>query len=169
MPRIKPERYDDWDKCSRLLKLLSLFEQNWFIDKKYLKKYVYRIPKPEKETDKILKKMITTLEQISSDPYARRVMEEEEFMAMNIEFWKKSIVNKDSIIANRDSIIAAVSAELSQRDTIIANKDNIIANRETIIAAVSAELSQKDKELSQSNKELEEYKRRYGTLNGATH
>ena len=64
--------------------------------------------------------MIAKLGQIASDPYARRVMEEEEFMAMNIDFWKKSIVNKDSIIANRD-------------------------------------------------KELEEYKRRYGTINGAIH
>ena len=126
VPRIIPERYDDWNKCSRLLKLLSLFEQNYFVDKKYLKKYVYRIPKAktetetenETETDKILKKMITKLEQIAVDPYTRRVMEEEEFMAMNIDFWKKSIDNKDSIIA-------AVSAE------------------------------------------LEEYKRRYGKLNGA--
>ena len=78
--------------------------------------------------------MITKLGQIASDPYARRVMEEEEFMAMNIDFWKKSIVNKDSIIA-------AVSAE---RDIAW----NTIA--------------QKDKELSQRDKELEEYKRRYG-------
>ena len=87
VPRITPERYDDWGKCSRLLKLLSLFEQNYFVDKKYLKKYVYHIPEPkpetekENETDKILKKMITKLGQIASDPYARRVMEEEEFMA----------------------------------------------------------------------------------------
>ena len=83
--------------------------------------------------------MITTLEQIAADPYTRRVMEEEEFMAMNIDFWKKSIVNKDSIIADKDSIIAIVSAELAQRD----------------------------KELVQRNKELEEYRRRYGKINGA--
>jgi len=131
VPRITPERYMDWKKCSRLLKLLSLFEQNYFVDKKYLKKYVYRIT--ENETDKILKKMIATLEQIAADPYARRVMEEEEFMTMNIDFWKQTIVNKDSIIA-----------------------------------AVSAELAQRDKELVQRDKELEEYRRRYGKLNGAT-
>ena len=184
VPRIKPERYDDWDKCSRLLKLLSLFEQNWFVDKKYLKKYVYHIPEPkpeiekenENETDKILKKMIAKLGQIASDPNARRVMEEEEFMAMNIDFWKKSIVNRDSIIANRDSIIAAVSAELSQSNNIIAavsaERDiarNTIAQREKELSQRDKELSQKDKELSQRDKELEEYKRRYGTLNGATH
>ena len=107
----------------RQIRKTSLFEQNWFVDKKFLKKYVYRIT--ETETDKILKKMIATLEKIAADPYTRRVMEEEEFMAMNIDFWKQTIVNKDSIIA-----------------------------------AVSAELAQKDKE-------LEEYRRRYGKLNGA--
>ena len=82
-------------------------------------------------------------------------MEEEEFMAMNIDFWKKSIVNKDSIIANRDK-------ELAQRDSIIANRDSIIA-------AVCAERDIAWNTISQKDKELEEYKRRYGTINGATH
>jgi len=91
--------------------------------------------------------MITTLEQIAADPYTRRVMEEEELMAMNIDFWKKTIVNKDSIIAQMDSTIA-------NKDSIIANRDSIIAQRDSIIA--------------QRDKELEEYRRRYGKLNGAT-
>ena len=105
--------------------------------------------------------MITTLEQIAADPYTRRVMEEEEFMAMNIDFWKRTIVNKDSIIESKDSIIE--------------NKDNIIVNKDNIIAAVSAErdiawstIAQRDKELAQKDKKLEEYIRRYGNLNGAT-
>ena len=82
--------------------------------------------------------MITKLEQITADSYARRVKEEEEFMAMNIDFWKKAIAKRDSIIANKDSIIAALNAELAQMN----------------------------KELEEIE-ELEEYRRRYGKLNDA--
>ena len=104
--------------------------------------------------------MITKLEQKAVDPYARRVMEEEEFMAMNIDFWKQTIVNKDSIIAYKDSIIAAVSAELVQSD-----KEKDIA-RNTIVQK-DKELAQRDKELAQRDKELEEYRCRYGKINDA--
>ena len=83
--------------------------------------------------------MITKLEQIAVDPYTRRVMEEEEFMAMNIDFWKKAISKRDSIIANKDSIIAALNAKLAQ---------------------INKEIEEFE--------ELEEYRRRYGKLNDTT-
>ena len=143
----------------------AVFKANYFVDKKFLKKYVYRIT--ENETDKILKKMIAKLQQIAADPYARREMEEEEFMAMNIDFWKRTIVNKDSIIS-------AVSAELAQRDKelVQTNKErdidrNTIAQRDKELAQTNKELAQRDKELAQKDKALEEYMRRYGKLNGA--
>ena len=75
-------------------------------------------------------------------------------MTMNIDFWKQTIVNKYSIIA-------AVSAELAQRD-----KELVQRNKERDIAWNT--IAQQDKELVQRDKELEEYRRRYGKLNGAT-
>ena len=50
--RMIPELFDNFEECSELIKLLSVFEQNYFIDKEYLKKYPYLI------THKIIKKMV---------------------------------------------------------------------------------------------------------------
>ena len=111
VPRIKAGRYSDWSKCSRLLKLLSLFEQNYFVDKSYLKKYIYPI---NSITDKSLEKMINRLIEIAADPYTRRVMEEEAFAAMNIDFWKQTIVDKDVIIAKKDDTIVALQHQLEK-------------------------------------------------------
>ena len=104
--------------------------------------------------------MITNLEQISADSYAKRVKEEEEFMAMNIEFWKKAITKRDSIIATKDNIIVT--------------KDSIIVALNAELAQINKELAQKNAELAQKNKELEEveeleeYRCRYGEINDAT-
>ena len=128
IPRVKPEMYNDWSKCSRLMKLLSLFEQNYFVDKNYLKKYKYPI---DSITDKPLEKMINTLRQIAADPHTRRVMEEEAFAAMNIDFLKQSIVNKDVII---DALQSSNDALQSSNDAL--------------------------------KNQLEEYRRKFGKLNG---
>ena len=97
--------------------------------------------------------MITNLEQISADSYARRVKEEEEFMAMNIEFWKKAIAKRDSIIVELNADLAQKNAELAQKNADLAQKN--------------AKLAQINKELEEIE-ELEEYKSRYGELNDAT-
>ena len=104
--------------------------------------------------------MVITLEKIAADPYTRRVMEEEEFMAMNIDFWKQTIVNKDSIIAS-------VIAERDMAWDTIAQKDNELAQKDNDLEAVSAERDDARNTLAQWGKELEEYKRKYGKLNGA--
>ena len=140
VPRINPEIYANWSECSRLMKLLSLFEQNYFVVKKHLKEYIYTISK----TDKILKKMINKLEQMASDSYTRRVMEEQEFAAMNMAFWKQAIVNKDNIIA-------AVSAE----------RDNAW-NTITALQSNNAALQSNNAALQH---QIEEYLIRYGKLN----
>jgi len=61
--RIMEQMYTDWEKCSELMKLLSLFVQNYFVDKKHTKIYPHII---NPETDKILHKMINALERISN-------------------------------------------------------------------------------------------------------
>ena len=97
IPRIEPERYSDWSKCSELLKLFSLFEQRNFVekDRKFLKKFIYTLT----ENDKILKKMVKILERIGADPYTMRVMEEQEFAAMNEEIWRYALAQRDSALA----------------------------------------------------------------------
>ena len=112
--------------------------------------------------------MVKFLEKIASDPYVRRVMEEREFMTMNIDFWKQTIVNKDSIIAQRDSLIATVVAERDMAWDTIAQKDNDLAQKDYDLEAVSAERDDARNTLAQRDKVIEEYMRRYGKLNGVS-
>ena len=98
--RIKPEMYSDWDNCSELLKILSVFEHNYFVDKKYFKNYPYPI------TNKILKKMVNTLESIAADPKTRRVMQEEEFAALNLAFLQNALAKKDIALAQKENALA---------------------------------------------------------------
>ena len=109
--RIKQEMYSDWDNCSELLKLLSVFEQNNFVDKKYFKKYPYPI------TNKIIETMVNTLERIVADPKTRRAMQEEEFAALNLAFFQDVVARKDNALAQKDNTIA-------QKDNALAQKDN---------------------------------------------
>ena len=85
VPRIKRDTYSEWDKCSELKKMLSLFEQDYFVDENFLKTYPYPI------TDKNIKKMVETLEYIAADPKIRRAMQEEYWAAQNEILWENQV------------------------------------------------------------------------------
>jgi len=122
-PRINNEMFVDWDNCSDLIKILSLFEQDYFIDKeeKTMKKYTYSI------TDKNLKKMVETLEYIAADPKIRRVMQEEYWAAQDEIMWEEGYAAlKNEIAANKNEIAA--------KDKSIAAKDAKIAELEQQLA-----------------------------------
>jgi len=98
--RIKQEMFDDLENCSELMKILSVFEQNYFTDKEYFKKYPYPI------TNKIIKKMVNTLERVAADPKMRRIMQEEEFAALDVAFLQDVVTRKDYALAQKDKEIA---------------------------------------------------------------
>ena len=106
--RIRPEIFDNLKNSSDLLKILSIFEQNYFVDKEYFKKYPYPI------THKIIKKMVTTLERIAADPKTRRIMQEEEFAALDLAFWQDVVAQKEKTLAQKDKLIAAQKKELEE-------------------------------------------------------
>ena len=108
--RIEQKMYDDWKKCSELMKLLSIFEQNYFTDKEYFKKFPYPI------TTKIIKKMVSTLERIASDPKVRRAMEEEEFAALDTAFWQAALAQKDKALVTKDKALATKNKALVTRE-----------------------------------------------------
>ena len=92
--RIRREMYRDWGKCNELLKMLSVFEQDYFIDETTTtKKYPYLT------NDKNLSAMIARLEFIAADSYMQRVMLEEYWAARNEEIWEMEIAEKDAKIA----------------------------------------------------------------------
>ena len=115
--RIRRSMYRNWDKCSELMKLLSLFEQNYFVDKKHTKKYHYNI---NPETDKILYKMIKSLERIADDPYIRSIMDDQEIDEMELNLLK----NTNTSLKNTVVTLQAQLAEYQQRFGILTPSPN---------------------------------------------
>jgi hypothetical protein len=72
--------------------MLSLFEQDYFVDENFLKKYPYPI------TNKNIKKMVETLEYISADPKVRRAMQEEYWAALNETMWENQVAAQSNQI-----------------------------------------------------------------------
>jgi hypothetical protein len=106
IPRINKDTYLDWKNCSDLLKMLSLFEQDYFVDETFIKKYPYPI------TDKKIKKMVKTLEYIAVDPKMRRAMEEERWAELDEILWKQALAAKDNTIAQQAREIAELRRNL---------------------------------------------------------
>jgi hypothetical protein len=107
--RINAATYTDFDKCSELVQMLSVFEQDYFVEEaKTIKKYPYTI------TNKNIKKMIDTLEYIAADPVMRKIMKEEYWAAMNEKIWKSQIETQAEQIAAQANEIAALHLLLQQ-------------------------------------------------------
>jgi len=100
--RINRDTYLNWEKCSELKQMLSLFEQDYFVDENFLKKYPYSI------TNKNIKKMVETLEYIAADPKTRRAMQEEYWAAMNETIWE----NQVTTLSNEVTTLSNENAEL---------------------------------------------------------
>jgi len=99
VPRINRDTYVDWENCSELKKMLSLFEQDYFVDENFLKTYPYPI------TDKNIKKMVETLEYIASDPKVRRAMQEEYWAAQNEILWENQVTTLTKKVAELQKIL----------------------------------------------------------------
>ena len=103
--RIKEGMYENWETCSELLKLLSLFEQSNFIEEKYYKEYKY-----PKTNNKILEKMIRTLERIAADAYIKRIMEEQDFDELEVNLLQNTIERLQSSNASLQSSNASLQS-----------------------------------------------------------
>ena len=113
IPRINRDTYKEWENCSELKKMLSLFEQDYFVDENFLKKYPYPI------TDKNIKKMVETLEYIAADPKVRREMQEEYWAAQNEIIWEKQVEtlsNQNETLSNQ---VAAQSNQIAELQRIL--------------------------------------------------
>jgi hypothetical protein len=99
------QTFSDWEKCSKLEQLLSLFEQDYFVEENFYKRYPYPI------TDKNIEKMVETLEYIVADPKTRRIMQEEYWAALNETLWENYSIEQSNIIAAQSGQISALSSE----------------------------------------------------------
>ena len=75
--------------------------------------------------------MINTLEYLAADPYTRRVIEEQDYAAMNMEFWKNTNATlKDTIAtvtAERDNAWTERDNAWTERDNACTERDNALA------------------------------------------
>jgi len=128
--RINGEMYKDWDKCNELKQLLSLFEQDYFVEANYIKKYPYPI------TNKNIKKMVETLKYIAADPKMRRIMQEEYWAAEEYAMWEKQVAENEAL----SNQLAAKDNQLAKQSNQLAAKDNEIAKQEREIAELRRRL-----------------------------
>jgi hypothetical protein len=113
VPRINRDTYADWKKCSELIKMLSLFQQDYFVDENFLKKYPYPI------TNKNIKKMVETLEYIANDPKIRRIMQEEYWAAQNEVLWE----NQVTTLTNENAELRRLLQQAGIDVTLVQNKN----------------------------------------------
>ena len=108
VPRINRDTYTELENCSELKTMLSLFEQDYFVDENYLKKYPFPI------TNKNIKKMVETLEYIAADSKVRRAMQEEYWAAQNEIMWEKQVAAQSNQIATLSNQNAELRRLLQQ-------------------------------------------------------
>jgi hypothetical protein len=139
VPRIKRNVFTEWGKCSELEQMLSLFEQDFFTEENFYKRYPYPL------TNKNIKKMIATLEYIAADPKVRRAMQEEYWAAQNEIIWESQLatITKEKV---------AIAKELAANKKENAAKDKKLAAKDEKLAA-------KDEELAEKNKKIEMFMR----------
>ena len=114
--RINRDTYTEWKNCSELKTMLSLFEQDYFVDENFLKKYPYSI------TNKNIKKMVETLEYIATDPKVRRAMQEEYWAAQNEIIWENQVTelsNQNATLSNQNATLSNQNATLSNQNAVL--------------------------------------------------
>ena len=121
---------------SGLEKLLSIFEQNFFVDDRGIRKeYLYEVD------DENIRYILDLLYHTGADPKTQKIIEDEWWSS---ELWEE-------VIVKRDKQIALQKKEIEEKDKDLA------ANKITI--------EEKDKELEEKDKTIEEMKRIIEKLN----
>jgi len=113
IPRINSNIYLDWEKCSELEKMLSLFEQDYFVEENFLKKHPYSL------TNQNITKMVNILKQIAADPKLRRAMQEERWAAQNEILWE----NQVTTLTNENVTLSNENVTLSNEVTTLSDEN----------------------------------------------
>ena len=137
-----------------LEKLLSVFEQQSFVDdKKTLKDYEYPID------DDNVKTMVDVLRHAAADAKTKREMEEAWWADENekeYERMEKEMAKKDKVIAEKEKTHEEDKKSLAEKDKVIAEKDKSLAEKDKSLAEKDKSLAEKDKTLEEDKKLLVE-------------
>ena len=138
IPNINRSLHVKWEDRSELEQMLSLFEQDHFVEENILKKYPYPITNPN------IKKMIDTLEFLATDPEVKRSMMEEFWDAQNEAIWENRVKTQaNEIAAQAKAIEIQINKNVKQAKTIKkqANENKMLANEKATLANEKAMLT----------------------------
>jgi hypothetical protein len=145
-----------------LEKLLSIFEQQYFIDdKKTLKDYEYPLD------DENVKTIVELLRHAAADAYTRRVMEEAFFEDLNekeYERMEKEIAETNKNLAERNKKLAKIKKDLAERDKDLAERDKDLAERDKDLAERDKDLAERDKDLAERERIIAEKEKEFEEL-----
>ena len=124
--------------------LLSLFEQNNFVEENYTKKYIYPITNPN------IKNMIETLEFIQADPKLRRAMQEEYWAAQNEIIWEsqlKSLKKENVNLTNKVETLSNKTVTLTNENVTLINEKKEWSNEKVALTDENVTLTNENEEL----------------------
>jgi len=147
-----------------LEKLLSVFEQQYFIDdKSTLKDYEYPID------DDNLKMMVEILKHAASDEKTRREMEEAWYSEENekeydrikeeLQKSKQSLAEQQKSLAEKDQSLAEHQKSLAEKDQSLAEHQKSLAEHQKSLAEKDQSLAEKDQSLAEKDKEIAELRK----------
>jgi hypothetical protein len=156
---VQTQRINDSRLNSKLAELLSVFEQNNFVDGAgaHIKEYLHT-PK-----NAVVKQIINELVFVASDKDKRKELEDErEFMRiMEVYFGEQweNFSKVSEMLAKRTEMLAQTEIELAKQKEQNAQKETELAQTEATLAQKEATLAQKEAELAQQIAENERIKK----------
>jgi hypothetical protein len=132
---------------TRLERLLSVFEQNHFIDEiRGRKEYCYDVD------DENIRYILDLLYHTGADPETQKAIEEEQ---RSNEFWQKNVVEKNEKIASQAKELEEKGKELEEQGKELEEKGNTITE-------LQQENAEQAKALAQQAAKIAELERKYG-------
>ena len=129
---------------TRLEKLLSIFEQRYFIDDKGIRKeYLYEVD------DENIRYILDILYHTGADPKTQKDVED--------EWWSHELW--DEVIVTTDKRIAQQKKEIEEKDKALGEKDKTLEENKKALKEKDREIEEKDKALEEKDKTLEELKK----------
>ena len=126
---------------TRTEKVLSVFEQRYFIDgkTKISKKY------PHETNDKMVRLMLEILEHANADPEQRSEIELE---WMSHEVLNSMVLDKDKTITKLQKTIVAKDQTIVEKDQTIVEKDQAIAEKDDALSKANARIAELESRLA---------------------
>ncbi len=145
IPRIQGKTH------TRLEKMLSVFEQKYFIDDKgILKEYDHPVD------DENVKEMVEILQHTGSDPKEKRALEEEWWSNRLLEEYEKDIEDQKKKLKEKDISLKEKDKSLKEKDKSLKEKDKNLKEKDKSLKEKDKSLKEKDKKIKENRKKLEE-------------